>query len=65
MSLQNNDSIKIINKGSNAGNTNANANINGLSFENKTSIENKLLEKNFNKTIINKKNLNMVINLNI
>jgi hypothetical protein len=46
--------ISIKNKGTGAGG--ANTNINGLSFENKTSIENKLLENNFTKIIINNKN---------
>ena len=48
------DKKKIINKGSGAGG--ANTLINGLSFENKTSIENKLLKNNFEKIIMNKKN---------
>ena len=44
----------IKNKGIGAGGKNTN--INGLNFENKTSIETKLLENNFNKVTINKKN---------
>ena len=43
-----------MNKGHGAGGKNTN--INGNNFENKTSIENKLLENNFIKYIINKKN---------
>jgi hypothetical protein len=43
---------KIINKGTGAGG--ANTNLNGLTFERKTSIENKLIEKNFIKNTINK-----------
>lgn len=46
--------ISIKNKGTGAGG--ANTNINGLSFENKTSIENKLLENNFTKIVMNNKN---------
>lgn len=46
--------ISIKNKGTGAGG--ANTNINGISFENKTSIENKLLENNFTKVIMNNKN---------
>ena len=46
--------ISIKNKGTGAGG--ANTNINGISFENKTSIENKLLENNFTKIIMNNKN---------
>lgn len=42
------------NKGTGAGGANTNAN--GLIFENKTSIEKKLLENNFQKVIMNKKN---------
>jgi hypothetical protein len=45
---------KQINRGTGAGG--ANTTINGLSFECKTSIENKLLENKFNKIIISKKN---------
>jgi len=44
----------IFNKGTGAGGNQTN--INGLSFEIKTSIEKKLLENNFEKIIINKKN---------
>jgi len=47
-------SVKIINKGTGAGGTNTNNN--GLAFEKKTCMENKLLENKFNKIIINKKN---------
>jgi len=50
--IQNNE--KIFNKGIGAGGSNTN--INGLSFEKKTSIENKLLENNFKKIVMNKKN---------
>jgi hypothetical protein len=43
---------QIINKGTGAGGQNTN--INGLSFEIKTSIENKLIENKFKKNILNK-----------
>jgi hypothetical protein len=44
---------KIINKGTGAGG--ANTTLSGGSFEKITSIENKLLENNFNKIIVNNK----------
>jgi len=44
---------KVLNKGVGAGG--ANTTINGLSFENKTSIENKLLENNYIKVIMDTK----------
>lgn len=47
------ESLTLVNKGTGAGG--AKTTHNGLSFENKTSIENKLLEKKFNKIIIDKK----------
>ena len=50
--ILNNEINKIINKGTGAGG--ANTNFNGIMFENKTSIENKLLENNFKKIIMNK-----------
>jgi len=49
--ILNNEINKIINKGTGAGG--ANTNFNGIMFENKTSIENKLLENNFEKKIMN------------
>lgn len=48
--------IKIINKGTGAGGAQTTAN--GLAFEQKTSIENKLLTNNFAKIVMNKKNKN-------
>lgn len=47
-------SSKILNKGTGAGG--ANTNHNGLAFEKKTCIEDKLLKNKFEKVILNKKN---------
>jgi hypothetical protein len=53
MTLLINNTIKILNKRTKSGGLNTT--INGLIFEYKTSIENKLIEHGFNKNIMNKK----------